>query len=153
MSRGLTNKYLENLSRKLLGSKFLGVYPCDVHPKTQKTCFSIIFNTAKEGTSGEHFVCLDVREKIIFYFDSFGEAPKNKFIKKFLFNIKEKKIIFWNRVQIQDDSSNFCGFYCLAFLMSMKNKIHFDRFINLFSIKNKKENDQTVVKFIVSKIK
>lgn len=154
MSRGLTNSYLEKLSRKILGSSFTGVYPCDVHPRTRRKSFSVIFNTAPQSnTLGEHFVAIKVKKKLVFYFDPFGEPPTNEDIKKFLIGIGGDRAIKWNGVQIQDNSSNFCGFFCLAFLISAENKIRFSRFINLFSIQNKKENNKKAVDFIVSQIK
>lgn len=153
MARGLTNKYLNDITKKLVGHRFVGVYPCDVYPKTKKTCFSLIFNTAPKNSSGEHFVAVNVKNKSVFYFDPFGEPPKNDFINNYLKKISKGRLVKWNNVQIQDDSSNFCGFYCLGFLMSEKNRMPFDRFISLFSIKRKKDNDRKIIELIVSLIK
>ena len=153
MSRGLSNSFLSKISRKILGPKFLGVYPCDVRPKTKnRSCF-IIFNTGKKNTEGEHFVAVKIVKKEIFYFDPFGEQPNNDYILSFLREEKKNKKFFWNRVQIQDNSSNFCGFFCLAYLISAKNKMPMKRFKNLFSIQNRKLNDKIVIEFIISKIK
>lgn len=151
MSKGLTNSYLEKITRKLIGPSFLGVHPCDVYPKKTKSSFSLIFNTGRKYTSGEHFVAIRAQKNIVFYFDPFGEPPKNVFIKNFLSGLNRP--VQSNKVQIQDDTSNFCGFYCLAYLMSSKKKMNLDRFINLFSTKKKKENDKKVIEFIVSNIK
>ena len=48
---GLTNKQLEQLAKKSLGKLFLGVYPCDAKPKTNKdkSNKSIIFNLSKHN--------------------------------------------------------------------------------------------------------
>jgi hypothetical protein len=153
MSKGLTNSYLQKLTKKLIGSNFLGVFPCDLYPTRIKTTFSLILNTAPHNTSGEHFIAIRATKKSVFYFDSFGEPPKNEQIKSFLSRIIKNRSFNWNEVQIQDDSSNFCGFYCLAYLMSAKKKMKHDRFINLFVEENKKENDKKVTNFIVSNIK
>lgn len=153
MSKGLTNSFLSKISKKILGSDFLGVYPCDVRPKKQKTSFLVIFNTGRKHTKGEHFIAIKIRRKEIFYFDPFGEPPTNDFILSFLADVKKKRKIFWNRVQIQDNSSNFCGFFCLAYLISAQRKMPLNQFINLFSKENKKINDKIVIEFIVSKIK
>ena len=44
---GLTNKELETYGKKFLGKSFLGVYPCDSHPrdlnKLKNKSFSFIF--------------------------------------------------------------------------------------------------------------
>lgn len=152
--KGLTNEYLHALSKKLIGKEFLGVYPCDVIPKMKNNSTSfIIFNTGRSNTEGEHFVAIKVTKKNVFYFDSFGEPPSNKDISNFLLAIIGRKKFEYNISPIQDDSSNFCGFYCLAYLMSAKKKWSFKRFKNLFSIQNKKKNDSKVIKFIVRNIK
>jgi len=153
MSKGLTNSYLQKLTKKIIGPNFLGVFPCDLYPPKIKTSFSVIFNTAPHNTSGEHFIAIKATKTSVFYFDSFGEPPKNERLKIFLSLIIKNRSFKWNGVQIQDDSSNFCGFYCLAYLMSAKKKMKHDRFINLFIKENKKENDKKVINFIVSNIK
>lgn len=146
MAKGLTNKYLENITKKLIGSSFIGVYPCDVHPVTKKKNFSLIFNTGKKDSSGEHFIAISVSNKKVFYFDPFGEKPSNTDILKYITSLKRK--LTWNTRKIQHDTSSFCGFYCLAYLVSIKRKMSFSRFKSLFSNQNLKENDKKVVKFI-----
>lgn len=148
MSKGLTNAYLEKITSIFINKNFVGVFPCNIHIKPNKKNFSIIFNTGEYNTDGEHFVAIKFFTDKIIYFDSFGEKPTNKNILKFINTNKKNRRILWNSTKIQDDSSSFCGFYCLAFLLSVKRKMPFNRFINLFSIQNKKENDVKVIKFI-----
>lgn len=152
-TKGLSNHYVEKVGRKILKKiNFLGVYPCDIHPAINKRKnFSVIFNTGDSTTSGEHFVCLYKNRKNIFYFDSFGNKPDDKNILLFLkkFNVK----LIWNSVKIQSDNSNFCGFYCLAFLLSIEHKINFNKFIMLFNKNNLNDNDKIVIYFILKQIK
>ena len=150
MSGGLSNSFLERIGKKILGSDFVGVFPCDVHRKSRKKTYLIIFNTGRKNTLGEHFVAIKIGKKSVFYFDPFGEPPTNSFIKEYI--SKLKRPLNWNIVQIHHNSSNFCGFYCLAYLMSVKKKMSFKKFLNLFSIQNKKSNDKKVVDFIVSNL-
>lgn len=153
--RGLSNIYLHNLSKKLIGPEFIGVYPCDVFPKIRHSVATnmIIFNTGRANTEGEHFVAVTVTRRKVYYFDSFGEQPNNIFIKDFLTKVCQDKFFDYNRVSLQHDLSNFCGFYCLAYLLSVKKKMSVKRFRNLFSTQNKKSNDPKVIQFIVRNIK
>ena len=146
MAKGLTNDYLENITFKFIGSSFLGVYPCDAHPKIPKKNFSIIFNTGKKDSDGEHFIAISVSNKKAFYFDPFGERPANADIIKFLSSLE--RTFTWNKIKIQHEVSSFCGFYCLAYLVSLKRRISFSRFKNLFSIRNLKQNDKKVIEFL-----
>ena len=83
MSKGLTNQYVEQLCKQLLKKHFIGVYPCDIQPKITKKNFSIVFNTGDSTTKGEHFIALYVKNKIIYYFDSFGRIPRDNNILSF----------------------------------------------------------------------
>lgn len=147
MSKGITNGYLENISKKILGKNFLGVFPCDVHPKiNNKPEFYIIFNLSKHNETGSHFVCLYSNKKNIFYFDSFGEKLKNEEINNFVKNQKGK--IKENTVKIQCDQSDFCGFFCLGFLISKKMKLPQSKFFSKFHRTKLDQNDKKIIKFI-----
>jgi len=83
-TKGLSNSYLEKLGRQVLPKSFLGVYPSDIEPNVKRLrVFSIIFNTGRSFSKGEHFVAVFIRNKNIIYFDSFGEPLKNTHIIKF----------------------------------------------------------------------
>lgn len=146
MAKGLTNDYLESTCKKIIGPSFIGVYPCDVHPKVRKKKFSVIFNTGDQYSTGEHFVALSISNKKVFYFDPFGEKPTNHDILSFI--SKLNLALAWNTKKIQHESSSFCGFYCLAYLYSVKKKIPYSRFKNLFRTHDLKKNDKTVIKFL-----
>lgn len=151
---GLSNSYLENVCQSVLkNQKFLGVYPCDIQPSVcdHKKAFSIIFNTGDSKTRGKHFVAIYINKKYLYYFDSFGEIPMDNNIKKFIKeNQKRRKIINFN-FQIQSDSSSFCGFYCLAFLLS-KDRRKYSLFKKMMNRKNLLKNDVVVISFIVKHI-
>lgn len=149
MSVGLTNDYVEKLCKKILiNQKFYGVYPCDIQPKLSKKndIFSIIFNTGDSSTLGEHFIALYFTPKCLFYFDSFGKKPIDPNIKLFIEGNKgRRRLIHFNR-KIQSDSSNFCGYFCTAFLLSKDRKI--SNFIRFFSKNDLDKNNQKTVYFI-----
>jgi len=151
MSEGLTNKYLENLCKKLFKNKkipFLGVYPGDIHPKITKKSFSLIFNTGYSNTNGEHFVALYVTKNKIYYFDSFGNEKIKAKISHFLSNLNKQHCEI-NCVKIQTDSSNFCGYYSLGFLLSKYKRMPTNDFLLLFTKNPSLKNDKTVVDFII----
>jgi len=150
---GLSNAYLEKIGKRILKNRsFKGVYPCDLTPNIDYSKkFSIIINTGTSDTNGEHFIAIYADSKKLIYFDSFGMKPDNKYLVNFIKSSKKKRKLFFNLTQIQDHSSNFCGFYCLAFLMSAY-KNNYLNFINCFSKRKLKANDQIVVKFILKNI-
>lgn len=152
MINGLTNGYLEKICNRILSNIFIGVFPCDVHPIIKNNTFSIIFNTGKSNTNGEHFVAIFVNKNSVYYFDSFGEKCSNNNILKFINKNKKKRKIFYNPIKIQDDLSNFCGFFCLAYLLSKDINYTQQKFINLFNLKCLNNNNKTIVNFIVKNV-
>jgi len=152
---GLTNAYVEKLCKKILKHHtFLGVYPCDIHPKFDKRRnFSVVFNTGDSTTSGYHFVCIYVNKKTLFYFDSFGDdISLDPNIKRFTENFPNK-CLCQNTQKIQHNLSQFCGFYCIAYLLSKDLNIPEDIFKSQFNEKNLLENDKNVIYFIKKYIK
>jgi len=152
LSKGLSNEYLDSLGKKLFRD-FVGVFPCDIHPSIgKKSRFSIIFNTGDSTTSGEHFIAIVKTAKSVFYFDSFGKHPSDPNILTFLNNLKEKnrRLIVWKK-KIQDDSSIYCGFYCIGFIMH--KRIINSNFNTLFTVaKPLHKNDKKIVDFIIKNI-
>jgi len=146
---GLSNDYVENVCKKLFGKSFLGVYPCDIHPKTRRKTFSVVFNTGDSSTSGEHFVCLYVTPTIIHYFDSFGKTPTDVNIKSFIKKQKQRRRLKHWKTSIQHETSDFCGFYVIGFLI---HKYRNKKMFNKMFTSNLKENDSIIVNFIIKSI-
>ena len=111
---GITNGDLEKLCKKFLNNNFLGVFPSDLTPKSNKSKQSIIFNLSAHDEPGSHFIAIYKTPNKLIYFDSFGNKCTNSHIKKFIskFNIT----IEHNKEHIQDDTSSLCGYYCFYFL-------------------------------------
>lgn len=148
---GLTNDYLEKIGKKLLKNNFLGVFPADGYVNTSnKETFSVIFNTGKANTKGLHFVAVYVTKTIVHYFDSFGNKKIQPDIVKFIRNIK--KTCHMNCEQIQDNNSNFCGFFALAFLLWKKKYHKMNNFYKMFNKFVLKRNDKIVIKYILKEI-
>ena len=56
--------------------------------------------------------------------------------------------ISYNRIKIQDDSSSFCGIFCLSFLLSQENNVSLDNFLSFFHPSNLKKNDEITLKLL-----
>jgi hypothetical protein len=151
---GITNHDLEKLCKKFLGKNFLGVFPSDVLPRSNKTIQSIIFNLSKHNESGSHFIAIFKTSRKVFYFDSFGKDCSNENIKKFILNFKLK--IENNTFQIQNNTSSLCGYYCFYFLHTcfLKRK-SLNYFIKQFTTNKDKlfENELKLLKYILKIVK
>lgn len=153
-NKGLSNFLLNRYTKKIIGCKFLGVYPCDAYPIKFfliKNC-SIIFNLSPHYEKGSHFVAILKKNNSIFYFDSFGKTCSNKDIKNFLRKFNGN--IYFNSKTIQHKNSFLCGFFCLAFLICcQKNNSSLNAFIEMFNPRNLNENDTIVIRYIMNEIK
>lgn len=149
MAKGLSNNYVSWVCKNIFGSSFLGVFPCDIHPTSKRRKFSLIFNTGDSETPGEHFVALYLQNETLFYFDPLGEKPNDENIIKFILNQKHKRFIVWKK-QIQHENSTYCGFFCIAFLLSKYKKI--TTFSRNFNVTNNQENNKKIVDFITAHI-
>jgi len=148
---GLTNDYLETISRKIIGKSFFGVYSADgcSHVPRKKN-FSIIFNNDLMQNPGLHFISIFFTSKKAYYFDSFGDNKIEENIAKFILKTKRKCVM--HCIPIQHNSSNFCGFYALAFLLWMRKKRKSSKFFKMFDETNLKKNDSIVTNFILNEI-
>jgi len=138
------------MCRKVCGRSFIGVFPCDIQPEVRRKTFSIVFNTGDSSTAGEHFVAIFSTRRTMFYFDSFGKKPTDNNIKKFIAKTKgRKRFIHWKK-QIQHSMSNYCGFYCIGYLLHKHKNIQ--SFRKYFNANNLMQNDGQIVKFIVKNV-
>lgn len=108
---------------------FNGVYPKDLMKKPLKDGFYIV-NLDNSTGEGTHWCALyKINDGFSIWWDSYGfPAPEN--IESLLHKYD------YNKKQIQDIDSTSCGFYCVAFILFMKNKQDkqkaFNTFIKLF---------------------
>jgi hypothetical protein len=143
MDGGLTNIYIESvLSERCIN--FKGVFSCDNIPQhfAKLDQFSIICNFAKENETGSHFVSIIAFKEYVLYIDSFGIPCFNPSLQLFL--SKTLRPIMFNTIQIQDFTSNFCGFYCILFVLHFNAQV---RTKMTFS-NNLPENDAICLKYI-----
>ena len=151
---GLTNLYVNNLSSLLVKHNFLSVYPYDLFPLSilnqQHPC-SFIVNLSKSTEPGTHFVCIYVdNNNKLEYFDSYGLAPFLPRLINFITRNYDKRSLY-NPYTIQNLSSYFCGYYCVAFLISKDLGWSIEDFYSVFN--NPITNDEKVEKFLSVVIK
>jgi len=100
---------------------------------------------------GTHWTCLLQRNNNYFYFDPFGITPPQE-VYSYMVDQPQHKSIGHNSYDIQNMSSENCGFYCLGILHYVQHsKESFydacNSYINMFS-NNTNENDYIIEKYI-----
>ena len=153
--QGLSNIFIEKNLYKVT-KKFKGVFSSDNIPNKLQNLndFSIICNLSKENEIGTHFITILVKDKEIFILDSLGDTsifgdvtPINKFLKK----VMNRRTLYRNSQQLQSLTSQYCGFYCIYFvLLFEKNSL--PKF-QIFSKTNLRKNDSIVIKEIKKLLK
>ena len=153
---GLSNQYIEKLMFKLSinHQKFKGVKPCDIFLKeiennqhTLQEGDSFIINMSSSNNPGSHFVSIFIPSyNEAEYFDSFGLPSFDSNINK-AFKMAKLKVTEFNK-NIQDLSSQFCGLYCIAYLIWRQLGLEKEKFARIFNSESKIMNDATVLKLL-----
>jgi hypothetical protein len=126
---------------------FKGVFSSDNIPLFDKYPYMLVANTDKEGTAGEHWISIFVKDhRKAEYFDSLGEEP-NSDITKYLSNFKNIKM---SRYKIQFPFSDVCGYYCIYFLLNKSFNVKFETIINM--LKGAKNTNDIIVKSFVKNL-
>lgn len=136
---------------------FKGCMPFDALPskKINKFPVTYILNSCSLSDSAQnsdicHWFALHIGSDKITVFNSAG-GEEFKYltpVKEFL--AKQKKIVIFNKNQIQNYGSSVCGLYCLLFIYIMGRNISFKRFMSSFNTRNLHKNDE-IVKFLFNR--
>jgi hypothetical protein len=115
---GLTNSYVESVL--LAKTKyFRGVFSADSIPsslyRSRNIFFSIICNLDKQNEKGSHFISIICFPTHVLYIDSFGLPCYTKDILYFMTALDRP--VLYNKTQVQSFDSDFCGFYCMLFVL------------------------------------
>lgn len=125
------------------GAKFLGVFPRNLIPlhfSVYPCCF--IANTDNSDEAGEHWVAYFISlPNVIEFFDSFGKTPDY-----YHFKLKTNLI---NTEQVQSDNSDFCGQFCIYYLVQRSLRSPLSFILCRFSKSNFQFNDNLVKSFIL----
>lgn len=131
------------IKHKLRGySGFVGVFPCDRLPQL-KPGQAMIVNTDPHNEPGEHWVAFyKSHTGYLEYFDSFGMPPLVPLIRNYI-NRSDHGKFSYSTVQLQHESSQTCGNYCIAFV---KHRLLNQPFVNLLAhfTSSFKDNDKKV---------
>ena len=158
---GLSTNYLWNLMKicSFNPNTFKGVFSCDNFYINVKDGYinplsgdRYIINLSSSNHSGSHWVAVQINtHQEAEYFDSYGLDCFDDFIRK---TFEEQRITLssFNKT-IQDPSSQFCGLYCVAYLLCRELNISKHIFGLFFDDKELLGNDLTCVEIIKDIIK
>ena len=110
-----------------------------------------VINLQNHNQRGSHWTALVMTKSDCIYMDSFGQPPPQE-IDDFLKNKYKKENINYNTMIIQDMKSDYCGYFCIAFLKSNKENKNkgllrkLNIFQNIFSTDTIK-NDKLLFKY------
>ena len=143
MKGGLSNNYLDNLMHDLSIRSYLGTYPCDKAPNLSSALHpsSYIINLDSSQSPGSHWVSIYIKRNCVLYFDSYGRRPSEEL--NITLKSANKKVIYSNK-RIQSFNSIFCGYFCVAFIISQEIGLSLNKFLNLFSYTNQIENTSLI---------
>ena len=143
---GLRSDYLQVLSENHV-KNFKSVLPCDFFKQTVVDCDEkYICNLSNSKSKGSHFVAIQIKKDEIIFFDSYGLPCTNKDILQKLSDIGFNEITYCTKC-VQSLFSEFCGFFCLAFLMFTENK-SVECFLDLFHENDLEKNDTICINII-----
>jgi hypothetical protein len=143
-----TNNNIEYLLQNV--NHFLGCFPLDRLPPFPTTFpKSMIINTQTSAQTGEHWVALVLTETRCYYFDSFALPIIKPNIHMYL--EPHYKNICYLDIRIQDIASNYCGAYCVCFVLHVRDDVTYDKFIGHYYSDNLIQNDE-ILKHDFSKI-
>ena len=100
----------------------------------------MIINTQPSGHPGEHWVALVITETKCYYFDSFAVPIIPANIRMYLQPYYEN--ITYLDIQIQDITSNYCGAYCVSFVLHVRDDAGYEQFIVHYFSENLLQNDE-----------
>jgi hypothetical protein len=143
MNTNQINKVLftDKYTRKIFG----GTYPIDKLPKRVQYPSCFVINNQPSYQTGEHWVAVYfTKNKNAVFFDSYGNNPSFYKLTKFVKN--NSKMFEYNHKQIQSYLSEYCGYYCLLFLLFISRENTLTDFLSFF--KNPVKNDLMIKNFL-----
>lgn len=129
-SAGLSNFEIDKIMSKY-GDRYIGTISHDQIPMIlskikPKSTGGMIINTQNYGQPGQHWQSLYFSPTSIEFFDSFGDPIDKKLLKDIKLiadklNVNSYIKFKENRIQVQNDRSNNCGFFSCDFLLKKFN--------------------------------
>lgn len=139
------NEYevLSNIEINKILSKykiFKGAFPADLIPLIGGgDDQAFIINTDENDMPGNHWTALVILKRKCFFFDPLGSECLNI---KLLIDLKDMGFLHYkyNAKQIQPYENNNCGYYCIAFILSMIKTPDLANFVSMFAEDNTRSN-------------
>ena len=91
---------------------------------------------------------INVNDKTVTYFDSFGIEHIPNEVKKFISN----RNLISNIYRIQNHDSVMSGYFCIGFIDCMFKGKSLTDYTNLFSPSNFKKNDDIILNYFLDKL-
>ena len=127
-------------------SEFLGCFSRNQLPPFPETFpKSMIINTGHSSGPGIHWVAMILLADKCLYFDPFGVRIVETDILDYV-KSRYQSLVYSNTC-IQDVKSNKCGAFCVSFILSVKNKNDFKKFIDYFNATLLKQNDKILKRY------
>ena len=109
---------------------------------------AFVINTDEHYKEGQHWIAIFyTKNRKCEFFDSFGMGPKFYGLDNFL--RKTSYSCYTNKSAIQSIISEYCGIYCVLFILFRSRDISFEKFLNYFDV-NSFKNDKNIKKLINS---
>ena len=105
---------------------FRGVYPMDRLPARRDGAY--VVNMDNHDEPGSHWVAVYIHKGAVEYFDSYGRAPTDTRMLRFL-----GPNFTFNSVVLQRLFTNACGFFCLYFLLKRARGVSANRIVYILS--------------------
>ena len=143
---GVTSSFLNSTMNHM--HEFAGVFPRDSMPilkKPGKFPIYMVINSDTSAEAGEHWLGLILYNNKCLYFDSFGGCIQHKSILKYLKKYNYTTYEYSSRT-IQPYYSSMCGYYVLAFILSIHCGMTYSSFIDQFNYV--KYNDNIVINIL-----
>jgi len=139
----MSNNQVNRILRRAKIKHFRGVYSCNnipkILPKNIQKSFSLIINLSKINTIGTHFISLIYNNKTLLYLDPLAlNFTIHNYINEFILTLPSKtKLIFINK-PIQDVNSDYCGLFCIFFVLYFSEKYDFNNKNKIIPFRQKK---------------
>ena len=147
----VSNLYLNEIASSI--PTYRGTFSCDdlINVETRPGMNTCIVNLSRLGETGSHFTAVSINipstgEPECSYFDSFGIECGNDYIKSYIRSFSHS--YSYSTVQLQPYTSQHCGLYCLAYVITCEMGKDMLYFLEHFNSTDIHANDRIVTNYI-----
>jgi hypothetical protein len=144
----MNTKQIDEIFKKYSYTRkiYKGTRAFDELPKKIMKPSAYIINTETRDKDGEHWIAIYYNNYgNVEFFDSFGLGPAFYGLEDFLLKTSNK--CFYNTFALQSLNSEYCGYYCVLFVLFKSKKKSFLNFLNHFD-QDTFINDKNIKKLI-----